>query len=171
MQMVKKTLFIVFLLWFSLLAFMPKSELYYTLEKQLYTQEIVFNEAQIEEGIFSLVIKDVTVYVKGIAMAHIEAIEVSTYLFFTTVEIHNIEVEEALHNKVPALTKILNFSHSLTSPLMVILQANGSFGSVEGVVSLDAQKVKIDFIETKKMDMLKPLLVKSEKGWSYEKSF
>jgi uncharacterized membrane protein len=80
MQMVKKSVLIFLMLWFAILLFMPKAELYYTIEKSLAKQDIKLNEKSIEEGPFSLTLKDVTVYVKGIALAKIEELDFFTLL-------------------------------------------------------------------------------------------
>ena len=169
--MVKKSLFIAIVLWFSILAFMPKSELYYSIEKVLLTQDVKLNEKSITEGLFSLTLKDVTVYVKGIAIANIEEIKFFTVLFYSTLEIENVHMDESLHTQVPALTQEARFVHTLASPLSLSVDANGSFGLVTGTVNMKDKKIHIDFIETKEMNMLKPKLTKSKKGWFYEKSF
>jgi len=171
MQMVKKSILIFFAVWFVLLMFMPKAELYYTLEKVLEKQDIKLNEKSIDEGLFSLSIKDVTVYVKGIALANIEELNFFTILFYNKLSVENLQVDEVLQTKVPSLTKEAIFSHTILAPLTVSVDANGSFGSVEGEISLKDENVHIKFIEAKEIGMLKDVLKKDEKGWFYEKAF
>ncbi|SFV71185.1 hypothetical protein MNB_SV-13-777 [hydrothermal vent metagenome] len=171
MQMVKKAFFFVFLTLFFILLFMPKVELYHTLEKTLAKQDIRLNEKTIEKGLFSLTVKDITLYIKGIAIAHIESIEFRTYLFYSRVMITNISIDESLHKQVPAQTDEIKIQHSVSNPLFVSLDANGSFGSILGEIALKERDIKIDFIESKDISMLKAFLTKGEKGWSYEKSF
>jgi hypothetical protein len=171
MQMVKKSALIFLMLWFSILLFMPKAELYYTIEQSLAKQDIKLNEKSIEEGLFSLTLKDVTVYVKGIALANIEELDFFTILFYSSLELNNLKVDEALQTKVPATTKEASFTHSILSPLSVSLDANGSFGAIEGTVDLVNKDMRIDFVEVGDMDMIQSHLTKDEKGWFYEKSF
>ena len=171
MQMVKKSIGILFAVWFTLLLFMPKEEMYYTVEKALAAQDITLNEKSIEEGIFSLSLKDVTVYVKGIALANIEEVNFFTLLFYNTLEVDNLVVDEVLHTKVPSKTKEAVFTYQIFSPLTVSLDANGSFGHAQGVIALDEKKVHIDFLKAKEIGMIQPFLKKGEKGWFYEKSF
>jgi len=130
MQMVKKSVLIFLMLWFSILLFMPKAELYYTIEQSLAKQDIKLNEKSIEEG-----------------------------------------VDEALQTKVPATTKEASFTHSILSPLSVSLDANGSFGALEGSVDLINKDLRIDFVEVGDIGMIQSHLTKDEKGWFYEKSF
>ena len=171
MQMVKKIALIFFAVWFTLLLFMPKAELYYSAEKALDKQDIKLNEKRIEEGVFSLSIKDITVYVKGIPLAHIEELDFFTLLFYSSLRIENLLVDEALHNKMPASTQEAHITHQFFSPMSLNLDANGSFGEIVGNVDMFQNTVHIDFVQTKDISMLLPYLTKGEKGWIYEKSF
>lgn len=171
MQMVIKTIMILFFLWFSLIAFMPKTEFYYTLEKILNEEGVKLNEGSIEEGFFSLEITDITVYFKGIAVANIERIHLNTMLFFTKLVIEDVIVDETLHKQVPAKIASLQVSHSLLSPLEVSIDGNGSVGTFIGGYAVMDKKIALEFVETKNISMLKSILHKGEKGWSYEKSF
>jgi uncharacterized membrane protein len=171
MQMVKKVSLIFLGVWLALLLFMPKAELYYTLEKKLETKDIRLNEKSIDEGLFSLSVTEVTVYVKGIALAKIEELNFFTLLFYNSVSIDNLIVDEALHAKVPALTQQAHIVHSILTPLTLTVDANGSFGKIVGDIDVQERKIHIDFVETKDISMIQSSLTKSEKGWIYEKSF
>lgn len=159
------------LVWFAILVFMPKAELYYGVEKVLAKKDIRLNEGSIDEGLFSLTLYDVALYAKGIEVAHIKEVEFFTILFYSSLRVEELTVDEALQSKVPARTQEAHFSYTLFMPTTVSMDANGSFGVVEGSVDLLAQTVKVDFVERKEMEMLKPLLKKDEKGWHYEGSF
>lgn len=171
MQMVKKSALIFLAIWFSVLLFMPKAELYYTLEKTLAKKDIKLNEKSIDEGIFSLTVKDVTVYVKGIALANIEELDFFTILFYSSLDIVNLQVDEALHAKVPATTKEAHVTSSIISPFSLSVDANGSFGTIEGGINMMDKEVRIEFVEVGDISMIQAYLTKDEKGWFYEKSF
>jgi len=171
MQMVKKITLFTTIIYFSMIVFMPKTELYHTIEKALAKEDIRLNEVEIVEGLFSLKVNDITVYVKGIAIAHIDSVEFNTYLLYNTLTIKNIMVDESLHTQVPAQTDKIQLGHSIMSPLLLSVDSNGTFGSLLGEIHLDENKVKLHFIETKDISMLKIFLTKGEEGWIYEKSF
>ena len=171
MQVVKKSIGILFAVWFTLLLFMPKEEMYYSVEKMLAAQDITLNEKSIDEGIFSLTLKDVTVYVKGIALVNIDEIDFYTLLFYNTLHIDNLVVDEVLHSKVPTKTKKAVFTYHIFAPLTVSMDANGSFGYAKGSIHLVKKKLHIDFVKAKEIEMIKPYLKKGNKGWFYEKSF
>jgi len=169
--MVKKSIGIIVAVWFTLLVFMPKEEMYYKIEERLAKQDITLNEKRIEEGLFSLQVKDITVYVKGIALAHIDEIDFFTLLIYNTLHIDNLIVDEVLASKVPTQTKKATFTHQIFSPLAVSMDANGSFGYAEGTVDLNHKQIHIDFLKEKDIEMIKPFLKKGKKGNFYEKSF
>jgi hypothetical protein len=171
MQMVKKSVLIFLAIWFALLLFMPKTEIYHTIEKVLEQKDIKLNETSIDEGLFSLTLKDVTIYVKGIALAHVEEIDVFTLLFYSSLELSNLQVDEALHNKVPSSIKEAVFTHNVMAPFTVSMDANGSFGAIDGEFNNMDNDIRIDFVEVGDIGMIQSSLTKDEKGWFYEKSF
>jgi len=171
MQMVKKIFIMLFIAWFGLLVFMPKQEIYYKLEKELEKQEIEINEKSIEEGVFSLTVKQASVYVKGIPVATIDELRFFTVLFYTKVELDTLLLDDSLKAMAPQQTDKASLSHSIISPLNASIQAEGSFGGIEGSLDLKERKLHLDFNETKEIEMLKPQLKKDEKGWYYETSF
>ena len=171
MQMVKKIFIALFITWFALLIFMPKQEIYYALEKELAKQEIEINEKSIEEGVFSLTLNQVSVYVKGIKIATIEELTFFTLLFYTKVELDTLLLDDALKAMAPQQTDKAILSHAILSPFDASVHAEGSFGVIDGSVDLKERKLHINFTETKEIDMIKSQLKKDEKGWYYETSF
>ena len=171
MQMVKNIFIALCIIWFALLVFMPKRELYYQLEKELAKQEIIISGEKIEEGWFSLTLKEPSVYLKGIKIATIEEIDIFTLLFYTKVELKTLLLDKSLKAIAPQQTEYIVLSHSLLSPLQVLIGAQGQFGTVNGHADLKERKVTIDFTEAKEIGMIKSLLKKDEKGWHYERSF
>ncbi len=171
MQMVKKGFIVLMAVWLSILVLMPKREFYYKLEEELAKHEIKLNEEQVSEGFFSLALKHVTVYFKGINVATIEEVNLCTLLFYSSLELRSLHMDDSLKTMVPQETQKLLLSHSVLSPLEVFVDATGSFGMMTGKIDLSEQKVRLDFNESKNIEMLKPQLKKDEKGWVYETSF
>ncbi len=171
MQMVKKIFIALFITWFALLLFMPKQEIYYALEKELAKQEIEINEKSREEGMFFLTLNQLSVYVKGIKIATIDELTFFTLLFYTKVELDTLILDDALKAMAPQQTDKAILSHSIISPLDASIQAEGSFGTIEGSVDLKERKLHLDFNETKEIEMIRSQLKKDEKGWYYETSF
>lgn len=171
MQMVKKSGIALIVAWFAILVLMPKQEFYYKLEEVLAKQEIELNEEKIDEGFFSLDLHQVTVYFKGIPVATIEEMDLFTLLFYSSLELQGLHMDDSLKRMVPQETQKAVLSYSVLSPLKVSVDAQGSFGGMTGTIDLNARQVHLDFNESTNIEMLKPQLKKDEKGWIYETSF
>jgi hypothetical protein len=171
MQMVKNSLIALIVVWLGILVFMPKQEFYYKLEEELSKHEIKLNETNINEGLFSLNLKQVTVYFKGINVATIEEVNLFTLLFYNSIELQSLTVDDSLKKMLPQAIHKAVAKYSILSPLEVSLDATGSFGSAAGNIDLNEGKVRLDFNESKNIEMLKPQLKKDDKGWYYETSF
>ena len=171
MQMVKNSLIAFLIAWFAILVLMPKQAFYYKLEEELAKYEIKLNDEKINEGFFSLNLKQVTVYFKGINVATIEEVNLFTSLFYSSIELQSLHMDDSLKTMVPQETQKAVLAYSILSPLEVSIDASGSFGSIVGKIDLSERKVRLDFNESKNIEMLKPQLKKEEKGWVYETSF
>ena len=172
MQMVKNISITLIVFWFALLLFMPKQELYFTLEEELAKQDIEINEEKIEEGIFSLNLINPVIYVKGIEIASVEKINIFTVIFYTNVHIQDLILDESLKSFAPQNIEVSNISYSVFAPFKANIEAKGSFGLLEGSVNLSEKNVRLDFNETtKELDAIRPNLKKDEKGLYYETSF
>jgi len=171
MSMVKYIVTLCLITWLAFILLMPKVALYYKLEEQLHMQDIALNEEVIEEGLFTLELKNVSVYVKGIPLAHIEDVTIFTLLFYSSIEVKGLEMDDSLKNMVPKETEEALLQHFVWDPFSLAVEAVGSFGAAQGSIDLKERNVHLDFNESKHIQMLKPKLQKSEKGWVYETSF
>lgn len=171
MQMVKKSVIVLVVVWLSILVLMPKQSLYYKLEETLDRYEIQLNEKTLHEGWFSVTLEDVTVYVKGIDVATIKELKLSTFLFYNRIVLESLHLDDTLKRMMPQETQKAVIAYSVLSPLDVSIEASGSFGAMEGLADLKERKVRLDFNESKNIEMLKSQLKQDEKGWFYETSF
>ena len=171
MQMVKKALLFMVLVWLGIVLFMPKESLYFTLEKVLAKEGIEINESRIDEGLFTLTLEHPVLYMHGIPVATIERIRFFTLLFYTAVEADGISVDSSLKNYFPEKVDTLDATHLLLYPLSVSISGKGDFGTVSGKIDLATHKVHIDVPEPQKLGTLKRQLKKNKEGWYYETSF
>ena len=171
MQMVRKSMIVLVVAWITIIVMMPKLELYYKLEEELLKHEIILNEEEIDEGLFSLKLKQVTVYFKGINVATIEEVKMATLLFYSCLKVQTLKVDDSLKTMVPQNTKEAKATHAVWSPFNLSVEASGTFGAMEGSIDLSERNMRLDFNESKSLQMLKPQLRKEEKGWVYETSF
>jgi len=171
MQMVIRFLAGLLLVWGAFLIFMPKEELYFKLERELVKQGVEINEGAIEEGALRLLLKDVSMYAKGIEIAHIEEVRSLTLLLYTRITVLGIDVDEGFRTMVPEHTERIVLTHTVMAPQRIFIEAEGSFGRVKGSVSLDTRILHLDIIETRDIEPIRPYLKQGEKGWYYETAF
>lgn len=171
MRMVKKIFIALFVSWLVVLVLMPKQELYYKLEEELAKNDIKINEQNIEEGLFSLTIKEATVYVKGIKLASIEKIHFFTLLFYNKIELQSLLLDDSLKTMAPVRTDTALLSQMIVSPANIKVDAKGLFGAIVGNIDLSKRNLHLDFNESKEIEMIKSKLKQDEKGWYYETSF
>lgn len=171
MQMVKKVLLFLVVIWFFLILLMPKVEFYYALEKELAKYDVKLNEQQIDSGAFSLDIKDIDIYVKGVEVAHLDRLSISTLLFYTHSKLEKLTFSSFLKGQVPDNIESIDIYHKIVNPLVVSMDANGSFGEARGKLSLATHKVRVNLVKTEDISSIKSFLKKDKKGWYYEKSF
>ena len=171
MQMVKKTVAVLLLIWFVVILFMPKEELYFTLEQELVKHDIELNEEIRNEGIFSLSLENVTVYVKGIPLATIKELELFTFIFYSSAHFDTLMIDESLKTMTPTEIESLLICQTIWSPLDLTVKAEGPFGEARGSIDLDKRILRMDFNDTKALGMLQSKLKQGKEGWYYETSF
>ena len=171
MQMVKKTAAVMLFIWFAMILFMPKGQIYFSLERELSKNDIVLNEESRSEGIFSLRLQNVTVYVKGIPLATIDEVDIFTLLFFTSIHFESFVIDETLQTMIPTNIEHLHITQTIFMPLDLSIEAEGSFGKASGNINLGKRVLHIGFDDIQTVEMLKPQLKQGEEGWYYETSF
>jgi len=174
MQMVKNTLILLISLWFSLVAFMPKEELYYTLEHRLVKYGVELNEKSIKSGIFSMDVSDIEVYIEGIKIAHIDHMNFLITLFFNTIDISDIKLDKGLNSLIHLdiqQIKQTSITHNIISPLNAKIYIQGDFGKAKGYYLNADRTIRLNFIELKDIKSLKYMLKKDDNGWYYETKF
>lgn len=170
-KIIRNILLGIIILWLAIIGFMPKKALYYKLEEVLSAYDIKMNEGEIQEGFLDLKVRDITLYYQGINVAKIEELHLFTLLLYTKIELANLELDDFLKDKAPAMTEKARVLYSVEHPLDILIDAKGSFGVIRGRGNLQTRKLRIDFLEKKETQTIESFLKINEKGWYYEKSF
>ncbi|UFH59302.1 hypothetical protein [Sulfurovum mangrovi] len=171
MQMVKKILTLIVVLWLALIVMMPKQEIYYLLEQELAKQDIKISSEKIREGWFTFTLKEPSIYVKGIKVATVEELEVFTLLFYTRGSLKGLLLDRSLERFAPREVDQAVVTHSVVNPLNMMITASGIFGEADGSVNLMERQLRMRFSQSNKLGMLRSKLKKDGEGWLYETSF
>ena len=171
--MVKNISIILVSLWFALLAFMPKEELYYALEHKLVDYGIELNEHNIKSGLFSLEISDIDIYVEGIKIAHINQMDFFITLVFNKLNISDIildsSIKSLIHLDIQQIQNA-NLVYSIISPQKADISLEGDFGNATGYININ-RVLHLNFSMTKNLNSFTNILEKDDNGWYYETKF
>jgi len=171
MQVVKKILLSLVLIWIAVLIFMPKESLYFTLEKRLAKEGVEISEGEINGGILTLTLEHPVIYLHGIKVAEFDRIEFFTLLLYTTVKASGMKLDSALKRYLPEEAEKIRLRYQLLQPFTLSLSGNASFGSFSGRIDLKAHRIHVDIADPAKLGILKQQLKKGKEGWYYETSF
>ncbi|MRJ03238.1 MAG: hypothetical protein C6I05_07300 [Epsilonproteobacteria bacterium] len=133
---------LLFILFIAL--FLPKRQLYYKAEEELYRYGVVISDEQIEEGPFSLGLSNGDLYMKGILVGNFEEVDLYPDLLFNGVLVRGFRRNRSI-SLIPDLTieRLLLF-YTPFYPLKLLIRGEGSFGTVEGWIDLRERKGEID---------------------------
>ena len=171
MQMVKKILLFLLFVWVGVVILMPKTELYYLLEKKLAQQGIKLNEERMSEGLFSLHIEGLDVYVQGIKVAQIKEADVLTLLVYNRIKLKDVTLDPLLKEKLPQHIDEVSLRHWIFAPTSIKLKAEDKWGEIDGKVSLLHKKVSLEMQDGNQTLPWQQVFAKDAKGLHYEISF
>ncbi len=176
MQMVKRIVGGFFLSLILLWLFAPKVELYYLLEKSLKKKNIIISNETITDTWYGVKIENADVYVSlngDVAkVANAAEFNLNFFFLYNTLSINNIQMDKTLARLAPKEIDHIEAVYSILNPLQVKLSGEGSFGVMDGTITLMQRKIEILFPVAKELQTIKRFLKKDkEKGWIYETSY
>ena len=154
---------LVFLI--AVFAFVPTKNLFFLLQKDFSSQQVIINANEIKEFPFDLGLNDIDVFYKKIKISHIDKINFLTFLVFNRVDIKNIKI-----NFQNLFVNNLNAKISLFNPMKIYIKGHGNFGDIDGIINLKDKILKIYIINLKNNN-IKYFLKKDKKGYFYATKF
>ena len=127
----------------SLILFLPKKNLYYLAERELSKLRTVISDERIEEGAFSLQIKNADIYAQGIHAAKVEDIKLQIYFLTNTLEVRRVRLDEMTKNLLPTEIQTLLIRYALWDPLHITFTAKGKFGLAQGEYALTTRTLTL----------------------------
>ena len=172
MQMVKRIIGGLFLSILLLWIFAPKEELYYLLEKSLKEKNIIISNETLVNEWFGLKVLNADIYTNGIKVAQVDELNFNFIFFYSNLTINGIHIDESLQNMAPKVINSLNANYSIINPIEIKLKGEGSFGELDGRITLLEKKIEILFPVTKELKSVKRFLKNDKtKGWYYETNY
>ena len=169
--MVKKTILSILLIPFLVLAFSPKKELLFLLEKRLADRGIVLADGEIATHPFGLTIDHPSLYVKGIKVATFRHLSLWSVLFYTQGDIEGITFDPALKSYLPARIAHATLRHSVADPLRVSLHIADPAVEGTGAIRLKKRTLTFRFAKLPKGIATARYLKHTKGGWVYAQRF
>lgn len=136
MKRIGRALLCLALFLVMLIILAPKANLYYLAEKQLAPQGVVIDGEALSDRGFGLEIGHATLYAQQIESASAERIVVDLFGLYNRVVAEKVTFSKPLQKFWPAEVNRAEVSYALWDPMHVIIDAEGDFGSLKGVISL-----------------------------------
>lgn len=136
MKKLLKTIIYVFIFILSLIIFLPKESIYNFVEKQLEKEHLVISNEKRNETLLGLTLNDANIYYQDIEIANIEKNSISSFLFYTNINIENIRLLDSLKTMIPSPISNISISHSIFDYDKLSIKGNGSFGSLNGFIDI-----------------------------------
>lgn len=126
-----------------LFIFLPKTQIYFYLEKQLQKEKIIIVENNINESIFHITLGELKLYRDDIYLANIEEINFTSFFIFNKLSVNNINIESSFAQFVPLQIDFVNFTYSILNPINILAFSKGSFGEAKLNFNLSTKTLNI----------------------------
>ena len=170
----KKNLTFLALLFFGIIIFLPKANIYYSAEKALSVTHLYLRDEQINDRFVYLDVRDASLLLDTLPIGTIERITIVPMIFYNKITMSSLNFNKEVASIFPQGIESVTFTYSLWHPLSVIIEGKAGFGPINGTIDLSDKQLTIYFEATRMMrsyPLLLSKLHKSEKGLVYETSF
>lgn len=177
--MVKSILkFFAYLAFFvtALIFFAPKLGMYYFLENELKSYDVIISGETLEDEGMSLNIKDGQIFVKSIESATIKECELTFLLFYNSINAKEITLSQSAKSFLPLKIEELSVRYTLLNPLYIKVYAVGEFGSATAHVDILQRTAHVDLVPSEIMNKeyknsLREFKKSEDGGFTYDKTF
>jgi len=159
-----KFLVIMFSFFIGFIIFMPKENIFFTLQKELSKQNIYIN-TQTKNNLFTLNLKNSHIFINGINIANINQTSILTLILFNKINIHNITIN---FNKLKI--KTLYIQYSILNPLKIDINGIANFANIKGDIDLKTNTLKVYLLNLTN-NSIKSFLHRDQKGYFYVQKF
>ena len=152
--MVKKLLlFLAYSAFFivSLMAFFPKENIYFLLEKELKNFDVIISKEHVSSTLLSLNLQKLEVTTKGIESALIEDVSVTLLVFSNSMTLENIKLSSLVEAYLPSKIDALQVTYTIFDPLHINAVGTGSFGEAEASFNISSRELEVILKPSKKM--------------------
>ena len=145
--------YILYFVFFTIILayFIPKSNLYFLIQKEIKQYKIELVTDKIINKYFSLLLEDINLKYKDLDVGTVSNLNFTTYLFKTDVIIKDIQLNTIVSKFVPAKIDSIKCKYDMLSPDKIYLDSVFKNGSCVGYIDIVQRVVKIKVILSKKL--------------------
>jgi hypothetical protein len=158
----------------GLVLFMPKINLYYTMNDYLKKELITIKQKSIQDRWYKLELKDATAYYDGIKSLLAKEVDIKPWIIYNKIELKEIKPADSLKRFFNFKANKAVITHSLLSYKKAYIEAEGDFGALDGEIDLIGRKIHIHLSPTKRFEkeqVVREYFKKSKEGYIYESKF
>jgi len=167
----KKIVLVGLFFYLGVVLFMPKVNLYYTLESLAKKEQVEIKEGVLTDRWVDLHIQDARVFYDGVASVVADTLNISPWIFYTKIIATNVRPAKALKRMFDVHATEVILTHSVLDYKSIMIEAQGDFGTLSGSVDIMERKVKLILEPSAKFknnNMVKRYFKKTEEGLVYE---
>ncbi|KIM07771.1 MAG: hypothetical protein KU28_05345 [Sulfurovum sp. PC08-66] len=169
MQMVKKILIAFVVIWFGIVTLAPKERLFFLIEEELALSDTVISHETLNAKLFGIEAKGASLSVKGVEVATIGELDISTLLLFSSVDVSRVVLDASSRSIVPLDEFNLSVTHSLFAPKGLGIKLSYQDKVLHAKLTMTQEgRVRIDIADINGSEWLKPMMQQDENGWYYE---
>ncbi len=146
-----KYIFYILMFLIAFVYFVPKTNLYYLIEKYLVKYDVVISDEKLAERGFNLNIKNMHISVQGVDSATVENGDIILLLLYNKVNLKNIKLSSVMQDFLPTHIEKTYLVYSIFNPLNVVGLSKGDFGKADIKISLLNKKAVVILYPSKLM--------------------
>jgi len=139
-----KFIFIFLFFIFALLAFLPKTNLFYFAETFLQKKEIYISDENIVDKFYKVQVKDANIIYEDILIGNFKQLDVTPMLFYNKIILNNAKMLSDNFKFIPKELKTLELVYSILSPKLIEIKSKSSIGDLHGNFDLIAQTISLE---------------------------
>ena len=159
----KKILIFLIGFYIGVIVFIPKDNIYFTIQKYLSKEKIYIN-SNIKSNILDLSLNNSIVYYNGMDLIRFKSIKAFLFLFFNEIKANKIKLN--LGNYIIYHLRLIYY---IFNPTNILIKGDSNFGKIDGKIDLLKRYVKVYIKLTN--NNLKAFLRKDKKGYYYYAKF
>jgi hypothetical protein len=167
----KKILLFILFFYLGAVLFMPKINLYYTLEGLLKKEHVEIKEGRLVDRWIDLKIEDATIFYDGIASVKMDDLTISPWLFYNKIVAQNIQPTTDIKRMINVKATEVEISYGVMDYQSIMIEAKGDFGLLHGTLNIFDRNLRLILEPSAKFkhhDIVRRYFKKEEEGLVYE---